>query len=110
VVVRRPQAREKGADMMIIGVDYHPSFQQIGFFVEETGACGEQRLNHDDGEAEKFFSAGVETIFSTGTVGEPRALRAKPSLRECPVCHRGCMIAVEALPQVRSSPTIQDTS
>jgi hypothetical protein len=32
------------------------------------------------------------------------------SLRECPVCHRGCMIAVRVLLQVRSSPTIQDTS
>jgi transposase len=41
--------------MMIIGVDYHPSFQQIGFFVEETGECREQRLNREDGEAEKFY-------------------------------------------------------
>jgi hypothetical protein len=32
------------------------------------------------------------------------------SLRECPVCHRGRMIAVKALPQVRSSPIIRDTS
>jgi hypothetical protein len=32
------------------------------------------------------------------------------SLRECPVCHRGHMITVKALPQVRSSPAIQDTS
>ena len=32
--------------MMLIGVDYHPSFQTIAFFVEETGACGEQELNH----------------------------------------------------------------
>jgi Putative transposase/Transposase zinc-binding domain len=32
------------------------------------------------------------------------------SLRECPVCHRGRMIAVKALPQLRSSPTIRDTS
>ena len=32
------------------------------------------------------------------------------SLRECPVCHRGRMIAVKVLPQVRSSPTIRDTS
>jgi len=31
---------------MIIGVDYHPSFQAIAFFVEETGECGEQELNH----------------------------------------------------------------
>jgi hypothetical protein len=32
------------------------------------------------------------------------------SLRECPVCHRGRMITVKALPQVRSLPAIQDTS
>jgi hypothetical protein len=32
------------------------------------------------------------------------------SLRECPVCHRGRMIAVKVLPQVRSSPAIRDTS
>ena len=41
--------------MMIIGVDYHPSFQKIAFFVEETGECGEQELNHSDGQAEKFY-------------------------------------------------------
>jgi hypothetical protein len=28
--------------MMLIGVDYHPSFQQIAFFVEETGECSER--------------------------------------------------------------------
>jgi hypothetical protein len=31
--------------MMIIGVDYHPSFQTIAFLMEETGECGEQELN-----------------------------------------------------------------
>jgi transposase len=41
--------------MLIIGVDYHPSFQQIAFFDQETGECGERRLNHSDGEAEKFY-------------------------------------------------------
>ena len=40
--------------MTIIGVDYHPSFQTIAFFVEETGECGEQERNHRDGQAEKF--------------------------------------------------------
>jgi transposase len=40
---------------MIIGVDYHPSFQQIAFLVEETGEYGECRLTHDDGEAERFY-------------------------------------------------------
>src|SRR5947209_3477222 len=41
--------------MMIIGVDYHPSFQTMAFLMEETGECGEQELNHSDGQAEKFY-------------------------------------------------------
>ena len=41
--------------MTIIGVDYHPSFQTIAFFVEETGECGERELNHGHGEAERFY-------------------------------------------------------
>jgi transposase len=41
--------------MVIIGVDYHPSVQQIAFADTETGECGERRLNHSDGEAEKFY-------------------------------------------------------
>jgi len=41
--------------MLIIGVDYHPSFQQIAFLDQDTGECGERRLNHSDGEAEKFY-------------------------------------------------------
>ena len=40
---------------MMIGVDYHPSFQQIAFFMEEAGEYGERRLRHDDGEAERFY-------------------------------------------------------
>jgi len=40
---------------MIIGVDYHPSFQTIAFLMEETGECGDQELNHSDGQAEKFY-------------------------------------------------------
>jgi len=41
--------------MMIIGVDYHPSFQTIAFFMEETGEYGEQELSQSDGEAERFY-------------------------------------------------------
>src|ERR1700681_950699 len=40
---------------MMIGVDYHPSFQQIAFLMEETGEYSERRLNHSDGEAEQFY-------------------------------------------------------
>ena len=45
----------KEPNMMIIGVDYHPSFQTIAFLMEETGECGEQELKHSDGQAEKFY-------------------------------------------------------
>src|ERR1700686_3639048 len=41
--------------MLIIGVDYHPSFQEIAFLNQETGECGERQLNHGEGEAEKFY-------------------------------------------------------
>jgi transposase len=41
--------------MMIIGCDYHPSDQQIALVDQETGECSERRLNHSEGEAEKFY-------------------------------------------------------
>jgi len=53
--VLRFRLGRKEPNMMIIGVDYHPSFQTIAFFVEETGECGEQELNHSDGTAERFY-------------------------------------------------------
>jgi transposase len=40
--------------MLIISVDYHPSFQQIAFVDTETGEFGERRLNHSDGEQRSF--------------------------------------------------------
>ena len=40
--------------MMIIGCDFHPSFQQIAFVDQETGECGERRLSHPE-EAERFY-------------------------------------------------------
>lgn len=40
--------------MIIIGCDYHPSFQQIAFVDKETGEFQEQRLVHRE-EAEKFY-------------------------------------------------------
>jgi len=41
--------------MWIIGVDYHPSVQQIAFVNTDTGECGERRMSHSDGESEKFY-------------------------------------------------------
>ena len=40
--------------MLIIGCDYHPSFQQIAFFDTDTGELQERRLEHPE-EAEKFY-------------------------------------------------------
>ena len=41
--------------MWIIGVDYHPSVQQIAFVNTDTGECGERRMSHSDREAETFY-------------------------------------------------------
>ena len=40
--------------MIVIGCDYHPSFQQIAFVDTETGELQERRLQHRE-EAEKFY-------------------------------------------------------
>jgi len=40
--------------MMIIGCDFHPSFQQIAYVDEETGEYGERRLSHRE-EAVGFY-------------------------------------------------------
>jgi transposase len=55
--------------MMIIGV-----IQAIAFCVEETGECGEQKLNHSDGHAEKFYrdlhQRGIQVrVFHAGSSG-----------------------------------------
>jgi transposase len=40
--------------MMIIGCDFHPSFQQIAYVDKETGEYGERRLSHRE-EAVSFY-------------------------------------------------------
>jgi transposase len=41
--------------MMIIGCDYHPSWQQICWVDTATGETGERKLEHASGEAERFY-------------------------------------------------------
>src|SRR6516162_625698 len=50
----------KEPNMIIVGCDYHPSFQQIAFVDTETGELKEQRLVHREG-AEEFYRALVST-------------------------------------------------
>jgi hypothetical protein len=41
--------------MWIIGCDFHPSWQQVAWCNTETGETGEQRLEHRNGEAERWY-------------------------------------------------------
>ena len=41
--------------MMIIGCDFHPSWQQVAWVDTETGETGEQKLVHERGEAARFY-------------------------------------------------------
>jgi transposase len=41
--------------MMIIGCDFHPSWQQVSWLDTETGETGEQKLVQATGDAERFY-------------------------------------------------------
>ena len=43
--------------MMIIGCDFHPSWQQVSWLDSETGETGEQKLVHASGDARRFYQA-----------------------------------------------------
>jgi hypothetical protein len=44
----------KEPNMLIIGCDYHPGFQQIALVETETGEVSERRLAHRE-QAEQFY-------------------------------------------------------
>jgi transposase len=55
--------------MIIIGCDFHPSFQQIAMLDTECGTTTEHKLMNASGEAERFYRAlaspalvGIETV------------------------------------------------
>ena len=55
--------------MIVIGCDFHPSFQQIAILDTECGTTTEHKLMHTSGEAERFYRAlaspalvGIETV------------------------------------------------
>ncbi|HWO29903.1 MAG TPA: transposase [Candidatus Acidoferrum sp.] len=62
--------------MIIIGVDYHPSDQYIALLDTETGEYEERKLNHSEGEAEKFYRElairGVSVRVGIETTGYTR--------------------------------------
>ena len=62
--------------MMIIGCDFHPSFQQIACLDQETGEYEERRLSHR-GEAVAFYRslAGREVLIGVEATGNDRWFR-----------------------------------
>jgi transposase len=55
--------------MIIVGCDFHPSFQQIATLDTESGVTEEHKLMHASGEAEEFYRrlpspamVGIETV------------------------------------------------
>jgi transposase len=83
--------------MIIIGCDFHSRLQQIAMLDTETGEVIEKRLEHENGEAQRFYEGlkepalvGIETTGSTRwfaemlaalghelVVGEAAKIRAK---------------------------------
>ncbi len=61
---------------MIIGCDFHPSFQQIAYLDRETGEYGERRLNHRE-EAVRFYGslAGSKVVVGLEATGNDRWFR-----------------------------------
>src|SRR5436309_16053981 len=41
--------------MMLIGCDFHPSWQQVAWLDVETGETGERKLVQASGDAERFY-------------------------------------------------------
>jgi len=85
--------------MLIIGCDYHPSFQQIAWLNKETGEGGNGRLEHND-EAAAFYrslrgQAVVVGMEATGGTGWFRQLLSE--------CGHGLQVADAA--QVRARAT-----
>jgi transposase len=47
---------ERSLQMMIIGCDFHPSWQMISWLDQATGETGERKLMHATGEAKQFYA------------------------------------------------------
>jgi transposase len=56
--------------MIIIGCDFHSSFQQIAVLDTESGECEERKLMHATGEAEQFYRRlGAPSLVGMESVG-----------------------------------------
>jgi hypothetical protein len=46
--------------MIIVGCDFHTRFQQVAIFDPTTGEIVERRLEHETGEARRFYASLCE--------------------------------------------------
>jgi transposase len=53
---------ERSLQMIIIGCDFHPSWQMISWLDKESGETGERKLMHATGEARQFYSGLAGTV------------------------------------------------
>ena len=60
--------------MLIIGCDYHPSFQQIAFVDTATGETGSRRLDHNNGEIQEHYRSliGQKVLVGVEATGNMR--------------------------------------
>jgi hypothetical protein len=55
-LVADQELRDQGeAFMKIIGCDFHPGWQQVCVFDDETAEIDELKLSHGDGEAARYY-------------------------------------------------------
>jgi hypothetical protein len=68
--------------MIIIGVDFHPEFQQIALVDTDSGELEERRLHHPE-EAAGFYRALVSDVTpTTRAVPKPRTI---PTVARFPI-------------------------
>src|SRR5215472_4050782 len=60
--------------MLIIGCDYHPSFQQIAFVDDATGEYGQRRLEHGNEQAQQYYRGlpGQKVLVGVEATGSMR--------------------------------------
>ncbi len=85
--------------MIIIGCDFHPSAQMIGWKNRETGECGERELKHD-GEAQTYYRGLHGQVVRVGMEATGHARWFERLLAEC-----GIELWVADPAQVRAAAT-----
>src|SRR5580704_10551713 len=70
---RRFCRRTRSRAMLIIGCDFHARFQQIAMLDPTTGEMIDRRLEHENGEAQKFYA----TLPSAPRVGMEATINAQ---------------------------------